>query len=418
VLKYRHLPTGMAITMAVNTNTTSSQGSGSASPASAVAEVSSAGELLDDWLDAEEAPMAPQGKGKTPAQANSDEDEDEALEAELEEEPEDETTSDGEESEEEAGGEDEEAEDESTEEEEETAEEAEDETTDEDLADLPKGMEKLAASKEFKWAAKRLARFTREVRVKNETIAQLGSRIEPSVDHPFADALTPEDLKTAIAAAKQTQQDFGKLKAEDFVEDEKTGELVYAHRDGKVTVHLTKAEIERRLALAAQQVDPEAITARQNFIASRQQSRPWEAAATIAPGIDTPGTWENHVYGWIMGQAKSLRAELPNFEEVLAHAIANKKRQMDTQPSPGFPKGKIKVVEYQLDAKGNVIPPKRAVKKALPMKTAKGTPPATTTSTGRPSTRPDPQVRKTGLRTAARNGAPVLMDDFLDSEGG
>lgn len=203
-----------------------------------------------------------------------------------------------------------------------------------------------------KWAQKRLQRQSADIR-------KLREKLAPSETHPLAHVVSAEELRTEQAKAKADVELFGDLTAADLVENDK-GEMVYELTFGKTRKVFPQAEVSRRLATARAVLNPDTVKARQEFIQTREQLRPWDQAEAIVPGIMKEGSPANAWLSSVVERAPALRAEIPDYELVLAHAWSDFTNRQKMAPTKEYPKGRFKQVWIELDKEGKPVSPKRA----------------------------------------------------------
>lgn len=283
---------------------------------------------------------------------------------------------------------------------------------DDDPAEAAKGLEKLAKS-EFSWAAKRIQKQSEDIKKlrARETIT-----LEPTADYPLAGIVTEEALKDTLATARETQKRLRALKDEDYTED-RDGQLVTEVLENGRRVLMTATEVADALAKAEARLDDNVVEAQRKVIAYRAQFQPREQAEALVPGILQPGTEANNVLESIQRQCPALLAALPDAELFIAHAYRSYRQEIDTLPTKEFPKGRKKIVIYDLDKDGKVVPPKRTAPPAG-QKKAGGKPNPSLPRAPVPSRAPAKAVATTKREAAwgkARQGF-VSLEDLVDDD--
>lgn len=346
--------------------------------------VPSLDEMLEKELgqDPDEERPAPKARAKRQAPRDEDEeDEDEEIydDADEDEDSDEEDPADEDEDEEINADEDDDSEDEEEEQDDSEDDESEDEDTDDDEEDpaddkkagkaksktddepAPKGLEDLP-----KWAQKRIRKQSEDLREFKARLAERAIRTEPTPANPLGHVTNAEELGKVIAQAKATRNRLRSIKDSDYTEvegkDASEATVEIQGSNGQL-FRLTRAQVEARLEAAESVLDPEVVAARQQFIATRNQLKPWEQAEAIAPDIHKEGSPANRVLTTLLANKDLNLRALPDFELFAAHAARSLQQELDSRPSKKFPKGRAKWVRYELDAKGKVISPKRAGKK-------------------------------------------------------
>ncbi len=237
----------------------------------------------------------------------------------------------------------------------------------------PAGLEKQP-----KWVQKRIQKQSEDIRDLRAKLAVEAVRVKVKGD-PLSAVLTMAELQAEVtkaqgehAEALETQKALEKIREDDFVLNDRTGEYEVEVKEGAGRRILTKAEVtdlltkaEAKASKAAAKLDPQAIHNRQSFIAARAEAKPWEAAETVFPGIMKEGTTANQMMASILHAAPQIRTTVARFEELFAHAARSLQQDIDAAPTKDFPKGRAKWVRLELDAKGAVIPPKQAATTTL-----------------------------------------------------
>jgi hypothetical protein len=176
--------------------------------------------------------------------------------------------------------------------------------------------------------------------------------LTPTPVSPLGHVMKPEALTKEINMAQFVRSTLGKLKPDDFV----------AGPDGipKATVTVgnqqfvfSQAEVESKLGLAEAMLDPTTLTERQQFIASREQTKPWEAAEKVMPGVLQPGTPENQAYQNLVKMCPEIVSRIADHEFIVALAVRGLTQYREETA------GKAKWVRMELDENGQVKPPQQ-----------------------------------------------------------
>lgn len=103
-----------------------------------------------------------------------------------------------------------------------------------------------------------------------------------------------------------------------------------------------------------------AIPATEKRLTTRAESKPWDAAEKLAPGIiSDKDSFAQKKALEILKRNPSLARE-NDYEVTLAHMARSMQMEEDAKPADGYPKGKAKWVRIPLDKEGKAIVPKKA----------------------------------------------------------
>jgi len=344
---------------------------------------------FDAELDEEEAQ-------ENDAENSTDEDED-ADEADAEDDDEDEAENSDEEDEDDAEDSDD-AEDEEDDDSEEDAEEAKSKKTEgrRGLEDLPK------------WAQERISKQSNDIRKLRDLQGREVTRLAPRPDAPLAHVATMDELRQAVTTAKLVRSKLTAIREDDWREPEKEGEeRTVTVEDGGQRFVLTESEVEAKLALANERLDPEAIEARRQFVQTREQLKPWERAEQIVPDFHDEGSPAQALMKQLTGHVPAIRNLVPDIETLVAHATRSMAQDQDTAPTKDFPKGRFKWVRVALDKDGKPMPPKRAAGQNRTEKRGKA----------KPHLRP-PEAGRPRLNGAGRGSTSSRHSAWQQSRGG
>lgn len=357
--KWRHLPTGMTHTMAVNTTQnpaaaadTTTDGAPSvagptASPSNQqqLSELSLADALRLDLADPEEDKQdndGADGNGDDDDSNDGDDDQNDNDGDDSDERDDDNQGDDDDDSDE---GDDDDSDDDDSDDDSKDDKSKDKKEGDKD-GDTPKGLEDLP-----KWAQKRIQKQSNDIRTLKGQIAEGGITLTPTALTPLAHVKDQETLTKEIQMAKNVRNLLGKIKDEDF-QDGPNGPQVEV-QVGQQKFVLSKEDVASKLAHADTVLDPEVLTSRQDFLRHREQYKPWEAAEQVMPGILQKDTPANKAYNHLLKSCPEIAARLPDFEFIMACAVRGLSQYKEES------EGKAKWQRFALDDKGNIVPPKR-----------------------------------------------------------
>ena len=269
------------------------------------------------------------------------------------------------------------------------------------------------------WAKERIQKQSKDIKKLRELANTAATRSEPRVDAPLAHVATAEELREELAMARQVRDHFRSFKDSDFVSDEEGGEPKVTIKEGNQQWVFTKAEVQRKIALAEARLDPDAVDARKEFLRVRDELKPWEKAEEILPGFHEDDSPAQALFQQVVKRSPRIRAEVPDLEILIAHAARSMQQASDTAPTKDFPKGRFKWVKYELDKEGKVVSPKRAVsdgKKPVPGKASKPAgKPGLAPASSKPSLKGREASKPGGLWQRAK-GSFVAAESLLDDD--
>jgi hypothetical protein len=388
--KWRHLPTGMMHTMADTPSQTTAAAAdtnsggapaGNGSSASTTTQQQERELTLAEALELDLAEPADDKKGNGGANSTSDEGDgsDEGDDANHGDDGSDDGDDQGDDGNDSDEGDDEDSnDDDDGSDDDSEGDTSKDKKKDDDKDDdeAPKGLESLP-----KWAQKRIQKQSESIRSFKEQIAKGGITLTPTPIAPLAHVRDQESLTKEIQTAKQVRSILGKLKDEDY-QDGPNG-LQAEVQVGQQKYVFSKDEVAAKLAYAETVLDPEVITSRQDYLRHRETHKPWEVAEQVMPGILEKDSGPNQAYMHLLKLCPELAARVPDYEFIIACAVRGLSQYKDES------EGKAKWQRFALDAKGNIVPPKRKAEKGSKHTTPANKNTPTPPTAQRPALRPD-----------------------------
>lgn len=257
----------------------------------------------------------------------------------------------------------------------------------------PKGMENVP-----KKVWQRFNKVTKENKELKAQVAQGGIRITPTKASPLADVEDLKSLDQRITGAKAIRD---AVKAN-------PGYLTDGARikrtDGS-TIELTAEQVKARLAKAEAEIEAHPdVKAR---LSERSQTKPWEAAAKVAPDLFKKGSEDHNFLLAVLKEVPQLK-QLPDWEVVVACAARGYRQFMEEQS------GAASYVRHEMKDGKMILPKQQQQNKhaatADPNKVRPKTP-----GTGKPPLNGRGQTRVTAAERLAALPATATHDQRLDA---